>query len=131
MNTADPVVRDFIRRLCQRSQQVPDMERREHQRFHTVIPVEVQPCDQNGEPCGEFTRAVTRDFSVSGLSFLQTRPIEVPFVVIRIVRGTESLTLKARVVRSQTIGVFYETGVCFMERMTADGALSLAAASPS
>lgn len=126
MNATDPVVREFIRRLCQRGQQLPEMERRGHSRFHTVIPVDVQPCDANGNPCGEFTSAVTRDFSVSGLSLLQTRPIEVPFVLIRIRRGSEALTLKARVVRSQAIGVFYETGVCFTERINTDAPFATA-----
>lgn len=62
-------------------------------------------------------RAVTKDFSAGGLAILHTRPIESPRMLVQIHHGTESMTLKARVVRCRAIGVFYEIGGEFLERV--------------
>ena len=92
-------------------------ERRSETRHLLVVPVLVQPLDEDSNPAGESFFVVTRDISAQGVGLIAAQPILHRLVALRIHFDHEEVAVVAEVEWSIPMGPFEAAGCRFVRKL--------------
>lgn len=91
----------FLHQLL--ANEAPLAERRRNPRYAKAMVVDVLPADEQGAPCGASIAAITRDFSIDGLSLLVHQTTKAPKLIVNCALDGDSIRLVLRVVRTRQL----------------------------
>ena len=113
------LVAEFIHALVTDVKSYNGVEQHAEPRFPVCIPVEATPYDVGEHRTREKFVAVTRDISVSGITFLHTKSVEEDFWVLEFQRpAVKGIRLVMEVLYRRPIGPFWEIAGRFVTEPT-------------
>ena len=93
------------------------LERRSETRQPLVLPVLVQPLDEDSTPVGEAFSAVTRDISPSGVGLIAAQPIRHKQLALQMHLAHEEVNVIAEVRWCKPMGPFEGIGCRFIRKL--------------
>ena len=110
---------DFAKRQVFNAKFRGRIERRSESRYEMVVPVLVQPVDDDFRAIDSPFRIVTRDISPRGAGLIHFAPIPHNKLALQMCIANTTVNLVARVVWCKPLGPFHGTGVEFIAKLDA------------
>ena len=108
---------DFAKRQAFNAKVHQGSERRANERYTMVLPVVVQPVDEQFNSVGDIFDVVTRDLSPKGVGLIHLDPIFHEFLALHMILANTEVNVVARVVWRSPLGPFCGTGAEFISRL--------------
>ena len=106
-------IESFVSRLA-REYFMDGPDRRVEPRLRVTLPVNLQPLDDDLNPLGYRSRAVTRDISASGIGLVCQDPVNASYLMLSLpTPAGESLEVVAKVLRCRPVGYYFDVGCQF------------------
>ena len=106
----------FVKRQLRDARVFHGEDRRSEERHPVLVPVLVQPVDEQSHPIGEPFAAATRDISKKGIGLVHSARIDHRLVNLRMSLGGEELNVVARLVWCEELGPYYYIGCEFVAK---------------
>jgi len=106
----------FVKRQLRDARVFGGEDRRSEERHPMLVPVLVQPVDEQFRPIGEPFAVATRDISQKGIGLVHSEPIDHRLVTLRMSLAGEELNVVARLVWCKELGPYYYIGCEFVAK---------------
>jgi hypothetical protein len=119
-NTCEPAAElvAFVKRQIRDARVLGGKDRRSEERHLMLVPVLVQPVDEQFSSIGESFAVATRDISHKGIGLVHSQPIHHPLVSLRMSLADVEVNVVARVVWCKELGPYYYIGCEFVAKWT-------------
>ncbi len=107
----------FVERQVRNARTYRGVERRSDRRYLMVVPVLVQPVDEQSNAMGAPFAVVTRDISPKGIGLVHSEPIDHRWVALQMSLAGEEVNVGAEVLWSKAFGPFYYIGADFIAKL--------------
>ena len=111
-----PTLVAFAERQVRNVSEFRGDDRRIGRRHLMVLPVVLQPLDDDLQPSGEMFAAVSRDISVTGIGLIHTVPVPRKRFNLRMNLASEDVNLLTEFVWCKALGPFYYIGGRFLAK---------------
>jgi hypothetical protein len=107
----------FVKRQLRNAETYTGVERRSEGRHWMVVPVLVQPVDEQFRAIGAPFAVVTRDISPKGIGLVHSEPIEHQWLALQMSLAGEQVNVAAEVLWCKGFGPFYYVGGEFVAKL--------------
>ncbi len=107
----------FVQRQIRDKPHGHGIDRRLEQRHEMLVPVLVQPVDEEFHPVGTPFACVTRDISAKGIGLVHSEPFDDRLLGLQLSLAGEEVNVVVKVQWSSHLGPFYYAGGEFVARL--------------
>jgi len=107
----------FVKRQLRDTHVPHGVDRRKEERLRILVPVLVQPMDEQYRPIETPFAVVSRDISEKGIGLVHTEPALGNLLALHFSLAGEDVNVVVRVIWSKPVGPFYYSGCGFVAKL--------------